>query len=100
NTFSNLISTRFSVLNLLLLNFGYHNAHHARPKEPWFRLPAVHDELFGESCGQVVLLRDLLTDYHRYRVKRILDVGYGQVNEEPNRKDATRHGAVGVSILY
>src|ERR1700691_4516966 len=31
NTFSNLISYRYPWINLLTLNFGYHNAHHHRP---------------------------------------------------------------------
>ena len=34
NTYSNLISRRFAVLNLLTLNFGYHNAHHIGPRRP------------------------------------------------------------------
>jgi fatty acid desaturase len=46
NTYSNLISVRHPWLNLLVLNFGYHNAHHVRPTAPWYRLPRLHAELF------------------------------------------------------
>ncbi|MGH8705185.1 MAG: fatty acid desaturase, partial [Burkholderiales bacterium] len=47
NTFSNVVSARRPWLNLLTLNFGYHNAHHERAAVPWYRLPALHRELFG-----------------------------------------------------
>ena len=39
NTYSNLLSTRYPWLNLLVLNFCYHNVHHNKPSEPWYRLP-------------------------------------------------------------
>ncbi|NND44751.1 MAG: fatty acid desaturase, partial [Xanthomonadales bacterium] len=38
HTFSNPISWRHDWLNWLTLNFGWHNAHHARPTVPWYRL--------------------------------------------------------------
>jgi fatty acid desaturase len=47
HTYSNLISERWPALNLLTLNFGYHNAHHERPSVAWHRLPALHQQLFG-----------------------------------------------------
>lgn len=51
NTYSNLISTRHPWLNLLVLNFGYHNVHHVRPTAPWYRLPRLHAEWFGETAN-------------------------------------------------
>ena len=39
----------FPWLNLLALNFGYHNAHHHRASVPWYRLPALHRDLYGEQ---------------------------------------------------
>ncbi len=39
NTYSNLASVGHPWLNLLLLNFPYHNAHHERPIVPWHDLP-------------------------------------------------------------
>jgi fatty acid desaturase len=44
HTFSNPLSLRHPWVNLFVLNFGYHNAHHAKPTTPWFRLPALHRE--------------------------------------------------------
>lgn len=96
NTFSNLLSARHPRLNLLALNFPYHNAHHVKPTVPWHRLPALHRELFGDDSRQVLPFARLLRSYHRYRVPRVLngdapgmDVGDG------------RHfvGVVGVSFL-
>lgn len=96
NTFSNLLSARHPRLNLLALNFPYHNAHHVKPTVPWYRLPALHRELFGDDRRQVLPFAKLLRSYHRYRVPRVLngdapgmDVGDG------------RHfvGVVGVSFL-
>ncbi|BCB25307.1 hypothetical protein SKTS_01930 [Sulfurimicrobium lacus] len=101
NTYSNLVSEGHPLLNLLLLNFSYHNAHHERPIEPWYRLPRLHRELFPAAFVQVLPMRKLLAAYHRYRVRRILSDDYGEVPETPfGRLDASGfYGAVGVSFL-
>ena len=70
NTYSNLLSVRYPVLNLITLNFAYHNAHHERPTVPWYRLPALHDSLYGDDASQVLSCRDLIKAYHRFRVAR------------------------------
>ena len=97
NTYSNLVSTRHPWLNLLTLNFGYHNAHHARPTEPWYRLPALHRQLYGESLTDRVLpVSRLLASYHRHRVARVLNA------DEPDGRitdPAGFIGVVGVSFL-
>lgn len=49
NTYSNLNSQRHRWLNLLLLNFCYHNAHHQRASVPWYRLPAFRREGAGRA---------------------------------------------------
>ena len=60
HTFSNVISFKTAIPNWLVLNFGFHNAHHAKPTTPWFRLPALHRELFGDRPDKVLtLLRQL-----------------------------------------
>src|SRR5207248_2488565 len=100
NTYSNLISTRAPWLNLLVLNFVYHNAHHHRPSVPWWRLPAVHQSLYGDPvlathgaalpiAGTPALLtsRELLATWHRNRVRRVFEEGYGAVGEGPRRGD-------------
>ena len=70
HTFSNPLGE--SVLaNLLVLNFGYHNAHHERPTAPWYRLPALHRELAGPQ-EQTFALADVLRNLHRYRVARVM----------------------------
>lgn len=73
NTFSNLLSVRHPWLNLLVLNFGYHNAHHARPTTPWYRLPALHAQLYGDDATQILPFRNLLHAFHHYRVRRALN---------------------------
>jgi len=98
NTYSNLVGERWWWLNLLVLNFPYHNAHHVRPSVPWYRLPALHRSLYGETDGQVIRCRDLLASYHRYRVARVLSQDYGTVAGSGNRA-AGFLGAVGVSFL-
>jgi len=80
NTFSNLISQRFAWLNLLVLNFGYHNAHHEKPTTPWYRLPKLHKQLYGKDQQQILPFKNLLQAYHRYRVKRILNADEGDIN--------------------
>jgi fatty acid desaturase len=71
NTYSNLISIRLPWLNLLTLNFSYHNAHHQRASVPWYRLPAYHRSLYGERSSAVMPLSALLRTWHRNRVRRV-----------------------------
>jgi fatty acid desaturase len=98
NTYSNLISDRFPWLNALTLNFGYHNAHHKRPSLPWWRLPALHRELYGEASFAVLPVRELLTTWHRNRVRRVCADDYGAVGTGPDRA-ASFVGTHGVSFL-
>ena len=84
NTFTNPLSMRWPVLNALVLNFVFHNAHHEKPGIPWHRLPALDRRLYGDDARQAVPLRRLLGDFHRHRVARLSDDG---------------PGAVGVSLL-
>lgn len=100
NTYSNLVAVRWPWLNLLTLNFAYHNAHHARSGEPWYRLPALHHALYGESDPQVLPCRDLIAGYHRNRVTRVFAADYGSVGTDTTGSRASRFiGAVGVSFL-
>jgi fatty acid desaturase len=98
NTYSNVVSVRWPSLNLLTLNFGYHNAHHQRAATPWYRLPALHRELYGEAGLQLMPLSELLRTFHRHRLRRILDEDYGAVGTGDRRAD-NFVGAHGVSFL-
>ena len=98
NTYSNLVSERWAWLNLLVLNFPYHNAHHERAGESWYRLPALHRSLYGKTDQQVVTCRALAGSYHRHRVTRVLAEDYGSVAADGERASGFL-GAVGVSFL-
>jgi fatty acid desaturase len=98
NTYSNLVGERLWWLNLLTLNFPYHNAHHVRPGVPWYRLRTLHRSLYGEKDQQVIPCRALLASYHRHRVARVLSDNYGSVSMSGDRAGAFL-GAVGVSFL-
>lgn len=97
HTYSPLISTRFAALNLLTLNFAYHNAHHAKPAAPWYRLPETQVQAFGPNDKQVLPLAHLLKNYHTYRVRRVMDEECGSPDEKGNINGFV--GAVGVSFL-
>lgn len=99
NTFSTLLSPRYRWLNLLMLNFGYHNAHHEVMKCPWHSLPALDRTLFTGDEVHYVPLGQLIRNYHRFRIKRIF-AGQGQAADE-NRQPTPDlfYGAVGVSFL-
>jgi fatty acid desaturase len=71
HTFSNPLSFRHEKLNWLTLNFGWHGAHHARANVPWYRLPALHRELFGDDPANVIPLWPQLVVFHHNRVRRI-----------------------------
>jgi len=85
------------LLNLVTLNFGYHNAHHRRPAEPWYRLPALHRELYGDASAHTLPFASLLRNYHRNRV-RILLGDYG-VTDARCEDALAFQGALGVSFL-
>jgi len=71
HTFSNPISLRFPRLNWLVLNFGYHNAHHKDMNMPFYRLPELHRALTGNDPSRVIPFGAQLKLYHRNRVQRI-----------------------------
>jgi fatty acid desaturase len=100
NTYSNVVGIDNKWLNLVWLNFGYHNAHHERPTMPWYRLPAFHRSLYDATNNQVIPVRFLLKSFHTNRVKRVLAADYGAVlpPDAPGRADGFL-GAVGVSFL-
>jgi fatty acid desaturase len=98
NTYSNLISLRFPWLNLLTLNFGYHNAHHQRASVPWYRLPAYHRSLYGAGSTAMMPLSALLGTWHRNRVRRVGSEHYGEAGTGMTRAEDFV-GAHGVSFL-
>jgi fatty acid desaturase len=98
NTYSNLVSGRYRCLNLLILNFGYHNVHHQRASAPWYRLPALHRDLYGTGSRAVMPLPELLRTWHRNRVRRVDSDDYGVPGQGAGRADGFV-GAHGVSFL-
>ncbi len=98
NTYTNILSNMHPLLNLMVLNFGYHNAHHARPAVPWHQLPDLHAKLYGADMTQVLPARTLLASYHKHRVRRVMQLDYGHVAPAGDRADSFV-GAVGVSFL-
>lgn len=97
NTFSNLTSLKYPWLNLIFLNFPYHNAHHEKPVAPWYQLPQLHKQLFGDSpLLPVISMSKLLLAYHRHRVKRLQSDDYGVLTNDSANAFI---GAAGVSFL-
>lgn len=96
NTYSNLVSLKHPWLNLVTLNFGYHNVHHLRPTAPWYALPRMHAALFGEDRTQVLFVGPLLRAYHRYRVARVINTDPAEMAVGDGREFI---GVVGVSFL-
>jgi fatty acid desaturase len=96
NTYSNLISRRWPWLNLLTLNFGYHNAHHERPTAPWYALPRLHEALHGTEGAGGPSFGALLHSYHRHRVARVLNADPPDLDVGDGRDFV---GVLGVSFL-
>lgn len=84
HTFSNPVSFQYVLPNWLVLNFGYHNAHHAHMNVPWYKLPALHRELFGDSPENVIPFSAQLKIFHKQRVRRITG---NHVGDEPSGHD-------------
>ncbi len=98
NTYSNVISRRHPWLNLLILNFGYHNAHHHRASAPWYRLPSLHRDLYGERPGGILPISQLWRTWAGNRVRRVYADDYGAPSPGPRGADRFV-GAHGVSFL-
>jgi len=96
HTFSNTLSLRFPRLNLLTLNFGYHNAHHANMNLPFYRLPALHAELSGNDASFVIPFSAQMKLYHRNRVSRIYNP---QPDDYPKGKEYLRTAQSGVGAI-
>ena len=98
NTYSNLVSAHWHWLNVLTLNFGYHNAHHERPGTPWYRLPSLHRSLYGGGVQAVLPLSELVSTWHRNRVRRVQADSYGEPGASGRRANGFI-GTHGVSFL-
>lgn len=101
HTFSNPISTNHPWLNLLTLNFGYHNAHHTRPTAPWHELPKLHKALYGDEMTFVIPFRKQLLSFHKNRIARVMgDESETQGNRFAKRlQNGSAVGTSGVSFL-
>lgn len=98
HTFSNPLSLKHQWPNLLVLNFGFHNAHHARPTTPWYQLPALHRELFGERTDNTIPFLAQLKCYSRYRVSRVMS--YEQEGNGAEYMQQARQGqATGINAV-
>ena len=100
NTYSNLASINHPWMNLLFLNFPYHNAHHVKPIVPWYKLPQFHQELFGKDAvaTPVIPMLYCLKSFHNHRLARLESEGYGKIESKRGGAD-TFVGVVGVSFL-
>ena len=109
NTYSNLTSVAHPWLNLMFLNFPYHNAHHEKPVVSWNQLPQLHAKLYGKNDATtnvaIIPMSTLLKSYHRHRLTRLQSDDYGSLNFKPDSKQLSLGGAdyfigaVGVSFL-
>ena len=96
HTFSNPLSLRREKLNWLVLNFGFHNAHHSDMNAPWYRLPQIHRQLLGEEQGQVIPFRSQLKLYHVNRIRRVYNE---QPDNYPQARDYLRTAQQGVGAI-
>ncbi|MEO0456909.1 MAG: fatty acid desaturase [Cyanobacteria bacterium P01_A01_bin.114] len=97
HTFSNLVSIRYPWLNLLYLNFGYHNAHHHDMRCPWYKLPQLNQRLHGNDPKMLLPLPQLIGNYHQFRFDRLFG-GQGAVDDQVTELAAFT-GGIGVSFL-
>lgn len=74
-TFSPLISQKYPWLDLLVLNFSYHNAHHILMSCPWYYLPALDRHVFQGHQAHHLAWANLLRNYHLFRLTRLFSSG-------------------------
>lgn len=100
NTFSTLFTEQWKWTNLLILNFGYHNAHHALMKCPWHSLPELHKDISQHQKIFNIDLKKLLIFYHQHRMKRIF-LGEGKAIKDSGELDMSEFLGIlgGTAIL-
>ncbi|TJY58377.1 fatty acid desaturase [Sinimarinibacterium sp. CAU 1509] len=96
NTYSNPLAPTHPWIDRLMLNFGYHNAHHIHPSTPWHALPALHRAQPGSTPDHVLPFAALLRSYHRHRVARVLN---GDAPDHAIGAPQDFIGVLGVSFL-
>ncbi|MDX2215574.1 MAG: fatty acid desaturase [Oculatellaceae cyanobacterium bins.114] len=99
NTYSNVILGRWRWLNLLFLNFGYHNAHHRVIHCPWYLLPQLDAELYLPGDRQHITLDRLIKNYHQFRIHRLFRGGGTVIDTNDGLNLDQFAGGVGVSFL-
>lgn len=90
NTFSLPVARRHRWLNLLILNFGFHYAHHSVPSCPWYALPKVDTLVWpGDQTGdpreREISFGSLVAAYHSKRVARIFEAHEGVAYDAEDR---------------
>ncbi|NJL39629.1 MAG: fatty acid desaturase [Leptolyngbyaceae cyanobacterium RM2_2_4] len=102
NTFSYVLSRRYLWLNFLLLNSGYHNAHHIMMQCPWHNLHQLDRDLnsrYGQTEDCFIDLIQMFKNYHRFRMNRVL-AGCGQSRDDKGQLQLqTFYGCVGFSDI-
>lgn len=99
HTYSNLISERWPLLNLLNLNFGYHTAHHDCPATPWYKLPEEHHKTYDTDAPQILPYRQLWRTFNKNRIKCIINDDFGDVEGTDKHRADNFLGVHGVSFL-
>lgn len=97
HTFSNPLSVTRDWPNWLVLNFGFHNAHHAAMNTPWYRLPALHREMRVDDDPGVIPVGSQLALFHQNRVRRVHNEQGGDYpkGREYLRQARAGEGAIG-----
>jgi fatty acid desaturase len=83
-TFSPMISRKYPWLDLLVLNFSYHNAHHILMSCPWYHLPTLDRQVFEENQKHHLAWGELLSNYHRFRIVRLFSYSGTPIDEQGN----------------
>jgi omega-6 fatty acid desaturase (delta-12 desaturase) len=99
HTYSNLLSARFPTLNLLALNFCYHNAHHQKPTLGWYRLPALHAQMYPGVESRILGFGEQARSFHKHRVARIYAEDYGDDEVKTSLREGRAVGADALSFL-
>lgn len=86
-------------LDAIFLNYGYHNAHHFRPKVPWYKLPEMDELMYPQSSVHVIRLPNALKSFHQKRIERIClngERGYPLPNDQVRGGDVNMDQYIGV----
>jgi acyl-lipid omega-6 desaturase (Delta-12 desaturase) len=101
NTYTLVFPSYLEFIQVFILNFNMHNAHHLFPKVRWNNLPKINNKILDEYRWNHIPIGVAVSLYHKNRVKRLF-CGQGTVSddEDERKRYLNFYGASTIPFIY